>query len=469
MSSTSKMSSRERIENLLDDNSFVEIGSLVRARNTDFNMAEKETPADGVVTGYGLINGEMVYVYSQDKAVLGGSIGEMHAKKIVNIYDMALKMGAPVIGLVDCAGLRLEEATDALNAFGEIYLKQSLASGVIPQITAVFGNCGGGLAVVSQLSDFVLMEDSAKLFVNSPNVIDGNYTEKCDSASAKFQSEEAGNVDYTGEEADVLAKIRDLVGMLPANCEDTFGYEDCTDDLNRACTGIDSSVDDVQTMIQMVADNGIFFETKKDYATDMVTGLIKLNGNTVGVVANNADLLTSKGAVKAAEFVNLCDAFSIPVVSFTNVTGYDTTMCEEKKLAKATAKLTYAFANATTPKVNVITANAIGSAYVVMNSKSIGADMVYAWSDAKIGMMNAESAAKIIYADEIAKADNANEMISNKADEYNKLQLSVDSAAARGYVDTIIEPEDTRKYLIGAVEMLLTKREERPAKKHGTV
>ena len=469
MSSTSKMSSRERIENLLDDNSFVEIGSLVRARNTDFNMAKKETPADGVVTGYGLINGEMVYVYSQDKAVLGGSIGEMHAKKIVNIYDMALKMGAPVIGLVDCAGLRLEEATDALNAFGEIYLKQSLASGVIPQITAVFGNCGGGLAVLSQLSDFVLMEDNAKLFVNSPNVIDGNYTEKCDSSSAKFQSEEAGNVDYTGEEADVLAKVREIVGMLPANCEDTFGFEECTDDLNRACSGIDSSIDDVQTLIQMVADNGIFFETKKDYATDMVTGLIKLNGNTVGVVANNADLLTSKGAVKAAEFVNLCDAFSIPVVSFTNVTGYDTIMCEEKKLAKATAKLTYAFANATTPKVNVITANAIGSAYVVMNSKSIGADMVYAWSDAKIGMMNAESAAKIIYADEISKADNASEIIAEKTEEYNKLQLSVESAAARGYVDTIIEPEDTRKYLIGAVEMLLTKREERPAKKHGTV
>ena len=469
MSSTSKMSSRDRIENLLDDNSFVEIGSLVRARNTDFNMAQKETPADGVVTGYGLINGEMVYVYSQDATVLGGSIGEMHAKKIVNIYDMALKMGAPVIGLVDCARLRLEEATDALNAFGEIYLKQSLASGVIPQITAVFGNCGGGLAVLSQLSDFLLMEENAKVFVNSPNVIDGNYAEKCDTASAKFQSEETGNVDYVGEEVDVLSKIRELVAMLPANCEDTFGYEECTDDLNRACTGIESVTDDVQTLIQMVADNGVFFETKKEYASDMVTGLIKLNGNTVGVVANNADLLTSKGAVKAAEFVNFCDAFSIPVVTFTNVTGYDTTMCEEKKLAKATAKLTYAFANSTTPKVNVITANAMGSAYVVMNSKGIGADMVYAWTDAKIGMMNAESAAKIIYAEEISKADNANDVIATKADEYNKLQLSVDSAAARGYVDTIIEPEDTRKYLIGAVEMLLTKREERPAKKHGTV
>lgn len=468
MSSTSNVSSKARIEALLDDNSFVEIGSLVRARNTDFNLTEKETPADGVVTGYGLINGVLVYVYSQDSTVLGGSIGEMHAKKIVRIYDMALKMGAPVIGLVDCAGLRLEEATDALNAFGEIYLKQSLASGVIPQVTAVFGNCGGGLAVLSQLSDFLLMEDKAKLFVNSPNVIDGNYTEKCDSASAKFQSEETGNVDYTGEEADVIEKIRELISMLPSNCEDTFAYEECTDDLNRACAGIDTLVDNMQELVQMVADNGVFFETKKDYATDMVTGFIKLNGNTVGVVANNSDLLSSKGAVKAAEFVNFCDSFSIPVVSFTNVTGYETTMCEEKKLAKATAKLTYAFANATIPKINVVTANAMGSAYVVMNSKGIGADMVYAWPDAKIGMMNAESAAKIIYADEISKG-NSSEVIAEKAAEYDKLQLSVDSAAARGYVDTIINPEDTRKYLIGAVEMLLTKREERPDKKHGTV
>lgn len=468
MSSTSNESSRTRIEALLDDNSFVEIGSLVRARNTDFNMTKKETPSDGVVTGYGLINGELVYVYSQDSTVLGGSVGEMHAKKIVKIYDMALKMGAPVIGLVDCTGLRLEESTDALNAFGEIYLKQSLASGVIPQITAIFGNCGGGLAVLSQLSDFVLMENKAKLFVNSPNVIDGNYTEKCDSASVKFQSEETGNVDYSGDEAEVLEKVRELVDLLPANCEDTFAFEECEDDLNRVCQGLDTLINDMPEFVQMVADDGRFFEIKKNYATDMVTGFIRLNGNTTGIIANNSDLLSAKGALKAAEFVNLCDAFSIPVVSFANVTGYETTMCEEKKLAKATAKLVYAFANATIPKINVITENAMGSAYVVMNSKGIGADMVYAWSSAKIGMMNSESAVKIMYADEISKG-NANDIIADKSAQYEKLQLSVDSAASRGYVDTIINPEDTRKYLIGAVEMLLTKREERPTKKHGTV
>ena len=469
MSTTSNVSAGKRIEALLDDNSFVEIGALVKARNTDFNMTQKETPADGVITGYGVINGVLVYVYSQDATVLGGSIGEMHAKKIVRLYDMAMKTGAPVIGLVDCAGLRLEEATDALNAFGELYLKQAMASGVIPQITAVFGNCGGGLAVISEMSDFTFMEEKGRLFVNSPNAIDGNYTEKCDTASAKFQSEEAGTVDYTGEEADVIAKIRELVDMLPSNCEDTDSYTECLDDLNRVCTGIESAADDIQELLQMVSDSGIFFETKKDYATDMVTGFIKLNGDTVGVVANNSDLLTSKGTGKAAEFVNFCDAFSIPVVTFTNVTGFETTMCEEKRIAKASAKLTYAFANATVPKVNVIVGSAFGSAYVLMNSKGIGADMVYAWKDAKIGMMNAESAAKIIYADEISKAANKNAVIGEKAAEYEKLQLSVDSAAARGYVDAVINPEDTRKYLIGALEMLFTKREDRPDKKHGTV
>ena len=313
------------------------------------------------------------------------------------------------------------------------------------------------------------MEEKGKLFVNSPNAIDGNNQNKCDTSSAKFQSEEAGTVDYVGEEADILAKIRELVDMLPSNCEDTYTYEECADDLNRVCAGIEESVNDMQAVLQAVSDAGVFFETKKNYAPDMVTGFIKLNGTTVGAVANNTDLLTARGTAKAAEFVNFCDAFGIPVVSFTNVAGFETTMCEEKRIAKAAAKLTYAFANATVPKVNVIVNHAFGSAYVVMNSKGIGADMVYAWEDAKIGMMNAESAAKIIYADEISKAESANAIINEKAAQYEALQLSVDSAAARGYVDTIIRPEDTRKYLIGAFEMLLTKREERPDKKHGTV
>ncbi len=469
MSTTSNVSAGKRIENLLDDNSFVEIGSLIKARNTDFNMTEKETPADGVITGYGVIDGNLVYVYSQDATVLGGSVGEMHAKKIVRLYDMAMKMGAPIIGLIDCAGLRLQEATDALNAFGEIYMKQTLASGVVPQITAVFGNCGGGLAIATAMSDFTFMSEKSHLFVNSPNTLDGNYSAKCDTSSAKFQSEETANIDFTGEESEVIVKIRELIDMLPANNEDDMSYEECTDDLNRVCEGIENSVEDMQTLLEMVSDNSVFFETKKDFATDVVTGFIRLNGNTVGVVANNSDLLSVKGTEKIEKFVNFCDAFNIPVVSFTNVTGFETTVCQEKKMAKAAAKLTYAFANATVPKINVVVRNAFGSAYVMMNSKSIGADMVYAWPDSKIGMMNAESAAKIIYADEISKAESANAAISEKTAEYAALQLSANSAASRGYVDDIIEPADTRKYLIGALEMLFTKREDRPDKKHGTV
>ena len=250
MSNTAQSLASTRIASLLDENSFVEIGGYVTARNTDFNMQQKETPADGVITGYGVIDGNLVYVYSQDASVLGGTIGEMHAKKIAGLYDLALKMGAPVIGLVDCAGMRLQEATDALNGFGEIFMKQTLASGIIPQITAVFGNCGGGLAIASELTDFTFMEEKkAKLFVNSPNALDGNDVSKCDTASAKFQSEEAGTVDYTGSEADVLSQIRSLVCMLPANNEDDMSYEECTDDLNRVCKDLANAAGDTSILI----------------------------------------------------------------------------------------------------------------------------------------------------------------------------------------------------------------------------
>ena len=229
----------KRINSLLDAGSFVEIGGAVTARTTDFNMQEKETPADGVITGYGVIDGNLVYVYSQDATVLNGAIGEMHAKKISNIYDMAMKMGAPVIGLVDCAGFRLQEATDALEAFGKLYQKQSMASGVIPQITAIFGTCGGGLSIVPALTDFTFMESkNAKLFVNSPNAIDDNYVEKCNTASAQFQAEKAGMVDFIGDEAAILADIRKLITVLPANNEEDMSYEECTDDLNRVCSDL---------------------------------------------------------------------------------------------------------------------------------------------------------------------------------------------------------------------------------------
>ena len=471
-------SASRRIATLLDEGSFVEIGGAVTARSTNFNLQEKAAPSDGVITGYGVIDGNLVYVYSQDADVLGGALGEMHAKKIARIYDMAMKMGAPVIGLIDCAGLRLQEATDALEAFGSLYHKQALASGVIPQVTAIFGMCGGGLAVVPGLTDFTFMEaKDGKLFVNSPNALEGNEISKCNTASAEYQSKTAGLIDGIGAEAEILGQIRDLVCMLPANNEDDMSYEECTDDLNRICADIANASEDTAIALAQIADNQILVETKKDYAKEMVTGFIRLNGMTVGVVANrskvyNAEaeveaefdsVLTVDGCKKATDFVNFCDAFSIPVLTLTNVTGFAATVESEKNMASAVAKLTYAFANATVPKVNVIVGKAFGSAYVSMNSKSIGADLVYAWPTAEIGMMDAKLAAQIMYAD--ADAETLNE----KAAEYQELQSSPNSAAARGYVDAIIEPADTRKYVIGAFEMLFTKREDRPAKKHGTV
>ena len=468
----------KRINSLLDAGSFVEIGGAVTARTTDFNMQEKETPADGVITGYGVIDGNLVYVYSQDATVLNGAIGEMHAKKISALYDLAMKTGAPVIGLVDCAGMRLQEATDALEAFGGIYLKQTMASGMIPQITAVFGTCGGGMAVVPALTDFTFIESKkGKMFVNSPNALDGNYTEKCDTASAEFQSKETGLIDAVESEEEILAEIRQLIGLLPSNFEDNDSFEECTDDLNRACEDIAACAGDTSLALSRIADNGIFFETKRDYGKDVVTGFLRVNGMTVGAVANRTEVydaegkkaeefdgtLSARGARKAAGFVKFCDAFEIPVLTLTNVTGFNATVCSEKVMAKAVGELVHAFASATVPKVNVIIGKAYGTAYVAMNSKSVGADFVYAWENAEIGMMDASMAAKIMYPGSEAS------VLNEKAAEYRALQSNVESAAARGYVDTVIAPADTRKYVIGAFEMLFTKREDRPAKKHGTV
>ena len=478
MSNATQSLASTRITSLLDANSFVEIGKSVTARSTDFNMTEKKAPSDGVITGYGVIDGNLVYVYSQDASVLNGTVGEMHAKKISALYDLAIKTGAPVIGLVDCAGMRLQEATDALEAFGGIYFKQTMASGMIPQITAVFGTCGGGMAVVPALTDFTFIEaKKGKRFVNSPNALDGNCTEKCDTAAADYQSKETGLIDAVESEEEILAEIRQLVSLLPSNFEDNDSFAECTDDLNRACEDIAACAGDTSIALSRIADNGIFFETKRDYGKDVVTGLLRVNGMTVGAVANRTEVydaegekteefdgtLSARGARKAAGFVKFCDAFEIPVLTLTNVNGFKATVCGEKMMAKSVGALVHAFADATVPKVNVVIGKAFGTAYTAMNSTAIGADMVYAWENAEIGMMDADLAAKIMYAGDDAAA------LNEKAGEYRELQNSVSSAAARGYVDTIISPADTRKYVIGAFEMLFTKREERPSKKHGTV
>lgn len=476
MSITSKAG--QRITTLLDDNSFVEIGGLVTARATDFNLKPTETPSDGVITGYGLIDGRPVYVYSQDASVLNGTVGEMHAKKIAGLYDLAMKTGAPVIGLIDSAGLRLQEATDALAAFGEIYLKQSNASGVIPQITAIFGHCGGGLALFPALTDFTFMEEkNAGLFVNAPNALDGNCIDKCDSSSAAFQSSESGIVDVVADEASILAQIRELIGLLPSNSGEGTCFEECGDDLNRLCPELAGCVGDTLIALSVLADNNNFFEVKPAYGRNMVTGFLRLGGTTVGAVANRSEIcddegnvaekldavLTAQGCEKAADFVNFCDAFGIPVLTLTNVKGYEATLCSEKHIAKAAARLTYAFASATVPKVNVIIGQAYGTAYVAMNSGAIGADITIAWPDAEIGTMDAKLAAKIMYDGEGA------DVIDQKAEEYRALQLNAQSAARRGYVDQIVSAADTRKYVIGAFEMLFTKSEGQSARKHGTV
>lgn len=478
MSNTAQLSARERIATLLDENSFVEVGAFVTKRSTDFNLWQKETPADGVITGYGVIEGNLVYVYSQDRSSLGGSVGEMHAKKIANIYDLALKVGAPVIGLIDSSGLRVQEATDALNGYGEIYSKQTLASGIIPQITAVFGNCGGGLAVLASLSDFCFMEEKkAGLFVNSPNTLEGNYIEKLDTSKASFQAQ-AGVVDYVGEsEETVLLKIRELITILPSNSEDNDAYEECNDDLNRVLTDFEKQIGDPAHALSEISDDHYFYEIKSEYAKEMVTGFIRLNGATVGAIANRKEIvgeagevlehfdlsLTTAGCYKAEDFINFCDAFHIPIITFTNVKGFKATIEEEKSIAIASAKLTYAFANATVPKVNFIVGQAYGSAYLAMNSKHIGADIVYALPNATITTMDGEMAARIMY------ESDSDVDFTEKASEYNQLQSSALSAAKRGYVDDIIEPELVRKHAIYSLEMLFTKRENPPAKKHGTI
>ena len=477
MSNSNTMSAKDRIASLVDENSFVELGAGITKRSTDFNMQEKSVPADGVITGYGLIQNNPVYVYSQDASALNGTIGEMHAKKIAHIYELAMKTGVPVIGLIDCAGMRLQESTDALAGFGQIYKMKAKASGVIPQISAIFGNCGGGVAVMAAMSDFTFMEqNNGKLFVNSPNTLEGNYTDKLDTASADFQKS-ASVVDMICDgEAEVFENVRNLVSILPENNNEIGGMEECLDDLNRLVSDFAAEIKDPAAALEDLGDNNFFLELKKDFAKEMVTGFISLDGMTVGCVANRTAVygedgseqesfearLTSDGCDKAASFIKTCDAFNIPVLTLTNVEGFATTIEEEKTIASKAAALTAAFAEADVPKVNLITGNAYGSAYITMNSKHIGADMVFALPDAKIGMMDAQVAAKIMYADD-KDAD-----LSAKAAEF-AAQSGTEAAAARGYIDSIISPEAARKQLIFAFELLFTKSEYPIGKKHGTI
>ena len=470
-----QMSAEERIGYLLDDRSFVELYGSVSARNTDFNLGAKKVKGDGVITGYGVLDGRMVYVYSQDAAALGGSVGEMHAKKIASLYDMAMKTGAPVIGMLDCAGLRLQEAYDALDAFGKIFKKQAKASGMIPQIAAIFGMCGGGASVMAGLSDFVFMEkDHASLFVNSPNTLAGNCEDKNNTGGSAYQAEKAGNVDFVCDsEESLLDQVRMLMSFLPSDFDSEDAAVECRDDLNRIIPELADSEYDAHYLLSSIADDRGFLETRSMYGEEIVTGFIRLNGETVGAVAcqpgEDGALLGNKGLDKAARFIRFCDAFSIPLLTVTNTEGFRANAHEEPRLAGALSRLVSALVSADVAKVNLITGKAYGTAAVAMNSSSIGADFVLAWPDACVGMMDAAQAVRIIYGEEISGADDKMALIREKTAEYQDLQTSVEAAASRGYVDDIIEPDATRKRLIAAYEMLYGKREYPVVKKHSAI
>jgi len=474
------MTARNRVKTLFDENSFVEVGAFVTQRSTDFNLGTQNLPADGVVTGYGTIQGRLVYVYSQDSNVLGGAIGEMHAKKIVTIYDLAIKMGAPIIGLLDSAGLRLQEATDALDAFGQIYVKQSMASGVIPQITAVLGNCGGGAAVMTSMSDFTFMtKKNSKLYVNSPSTFDDQVGSMEEFASADFNAAESGLVDFVCEDDScVLHSIRDLIELLPANNLEEAPIANVSDDLNRISEELNHAVEggiDGLAVLTSIADDSKVMEVKKLYATEVITALGNMNGMTVGFIANNTGgqdegRLSVNGLDKTTDFVNFCDAFNIPVITVTDIVGYAAKLAQEKAgIAKAAAKLANAFVSASVPKINVIANRAYGSAYVSFNSKHIGADVVLAWPSAAISMMDANNAVKIMYANEITNAEVAGEFIASKTAEFEQQQGSPYAAASRGYIDDIIEPAATRKRVIVALEMLYSKSVAQVERKHSTI
>lgn len=466
MSHINDSTAARRIREILDQDSFVELGAYVTARSTDFGAASEEASSDGVVTGYGTIDGKLVYIYAQDPEIFGGSVGEMHAKKIRRLYAFAVKMGAPVIGLIDCAGVRLAEATDALFAFGSLYREQALASGVVPQIQAVYGLCGGSLAVSAALADFTFMEKDAKLFFHAPNAISGNTEAELDTASAAFRSEESGTADFVGTQEEIAAGIRALVGILPSSNDDDDTYGDCEDSLNRLVPEV------VQAsgagVLRAISDDGFVCEPGQHYGCSVTTAFIRLNGCTVGAIAAASGEVCFRGVEKAARFAKFCDAFSIPLLTVVNSAGFEKTLCNEKRLPQAVAALINAYAEATVPKVTLLNGTAHGLLANVFAPRAV-ADIVYAWPNAELALIDAGAAVKILYASELEKAENKTAFFEEKKAQYLEKQGSAMSAAKRGYVDDIIAPETTRKRVIAAFEMLFTKNEEIPAKKHGTV
>jgi acetyl-CoA carboxylase carboxyltransferase component len=481
-----KLTARERVETLFDSNTFVEMDAFVETRAIDFDMQIKKVPGDGVVTGYGNIDGRLVFVSSQDFTVIGGSLGEAHARKITKVMDMAIKMGAPFISINDSGGARIEEGIDALSGYGDIFFRNTLASGVIPQISVIMGPCAGGAVYSPAITDFVFMvEKTSYMFITGPQVIKAVTGEDVTAETlggADVHNARSGVAHFkSSSEAECIAEIKRLISFLPDNNLSDPPANLHEDDPNRMseelCTIVPDNSNkpyDIKDIIERIVDGSDFLEVQKHFAQNIVIGFGRMKGNTIGIIANQpkvmAGVLDVNSADKAARFIRFCDAFNIPLVTFTDTAGYlPGTDQEYSGVIRHGAKLLYAFSEATVPKINIIVRKAYGGAYIAMNSKHLGADMVFAWPSAEIAVMGPDGAANIIFRKEISSAEDPIAARSQKIEEYRDKFSNPYLAASRGYVDDVIDPSTTRIRLINALDMLASKRENRPAKKHGNI
>ncbi len=481
-----KLTARERIELLLDPGSFMELDQLVVHRCAEFGMAKRKILGDGVVTGYGTIDGRLVYVFSQDFTVFGGSLGEMFARKVCKLMDLALKAGAPVVGLNDSGGARIQEGVASLAGYGDIFFRNVIASGVIPQISAIMGPCAGGAVYSPALTDFIVMVDkTSHMFITGPQVIKtvlGQEVTFEELGGAPVHSQTSGVTHFIAKDEETCIQIiKQLLGYLPSNYLEDPPIVDMGDDPNRTDEGLAGIIPDdpdkpydAKKVIYRVVDNGEFLEVQSLWAPNIVVGFARLNGRPIGIVANQpsfyAGALDINSSVKAGRFVRFCDAFNIPIITFVDVPGFLPGIEQEHGgIIRHGSKLLYAYCEATVPKITLIVRKAYGGAYDVMGSKHSGGDINYAWPTAEIAVMGPHGAINIIFRREIGTAESVEQKRTELVSEYRRKFANPYVAAEKGYIDEVIEPAETRPRLVSALEMLVTKQEARPSKKHANI
>ncbi|QXM07252.1 methylmalonyl-CoA decarboxylase subunit alpha [Crassaminicella indica] len=481
-----KLTARERINLLFDEGTFVELDAFVKHRCTNFGMESQEAPGEGVVTGYGMVDGRLVYAFAQDFTVIGGSLGEMHAAKIVKVLDNALKVGAPVVGLNDSGGARIQEAVDALSGYGKIFFRNTICSGVIPQISAIMGPSAGGAVYSPGITDFIYMVDqTSKMFITGPQVIKtvtGEEVSAEDLGGAMTHNSTSGVAHFIAQDdEDCIMQIRRLLSFLPSNNMETAPHYETEDDINRLIPELDDLLPDnpnkpydMFDVISRIVDDGDYYEVQPYFARNIITCFARINGNTVGIIANQpkflAGCLDINASDKSARFIRFCDAFNIPLLNIVDVPGFlPGTNQEYGGIIRHGAKMLYAYSEATVPKVTLVTRKAYGGSYIAMCNKELGADIVLAWPSAEIAVMGPQGAANIIFRKDIKNAENPAEERAKKIEEYTAEFATPYKAAERGYVDDVIEPSTTRPRLVDAFNMLMSKRETRPAKKHGNI